>query len=86
MRTRGTKTGPWAMCNRCSAQKKQVSSNKNPIIESTTSYESPASDDDSNQLIENDGENEELIYDLGDLEELVALRFQGEDGEENDHV
>jgi hypothetical protein len=86
MRTRGTKTGPWAVCNRCSAQKKQSLTNKGPTIENTTSYESPASDDDSNQLIESDRENEELIYELGDLEELVAVHFQEEEGEEHSHV
>jgi len=86
MRTRGTNTGPWAMCNRCSAQKKQVSTNKGPTIENTTSYEPPASDDDSNQLIVSDRENEELIYELGDLEELVAVHFQQEEGEEDNHV
>ena len=86
MRTRGTNTGPWAMCNRCSAQKKQVSTNKGPTIENTTSYEPPASDDDSNQLIVSDRENEELIYELGDLEELAAVHFQEEEGEEHTHV
>jgi len=75
MRIRGTKTGPWAVCNRCSAQKKQVATNKGPTIENTTSYEPPASDDDSNQLIESDRENEELIYELCGLE-----------GEEHSHV
>ena len=85
MRARGTKTGPWATCNHCSAQKKQVSTNTNPTIENTTSYEPPASDDDSNQLIESDRENEELIYELGDLEELAAVHFQ-EEGEEHTHV
>jgi len=51
-----------------------------------TSYEPPASDDDSNQLIEGDGENKELIYELDDLEEIVAVHFQEEEGEEHNNV
>jgi len=41
-----------------------------------------------NQLIEGDGENEELIiiYELGDLEEIVAVHFQEEEGEEHNNV
>ncbi|CAG8740751.1 9535_t:CDS:1, partial [Ambispora leptoticha] len=51
-----------------------------------TNYESPASNDNSNQLIKSNGENKELIYDLDDLEELIAICFQEKDEEENDHV
>ena len=88
MRFHGTRPGPFAICNRCSDQKKRSSVSYNPTTENITQEHTtsnlPDSEDDSNLPMEFDIENEELIYELDDLEELVATRFQ--DYEENGHI
>jgi hypothetical protein len=81
MRPYGVKKGPFAICNRCSEKKKQSSTSKNPNDENPVQADTSESNIDSSPLIESDEENEEdegLIYEMSDLEGLVAARFQDE--------
>src|SRR5207249_4056021 len=88
MRSHGTKTGPFKICNHCSYQKRQSSMSANLTVEDTTQdtihYPQPENDDNLNLPMESNNEYEGLVYELEDLEELVGAHFRNE--EENSHV
>ncbi|CAG8795030.1 4905_t:CDS:1, partial [Racocetra fulgida] len=71
-------------------QKKQSSTSRNQINErivqeDEVSYLMPESDLDSSMLIEiDDDRGESLIYEIGNLEELVTTYFVN--NEENEHI
>ncbi|CAG8622337.1 25532_t:CDS:1, partial [Dentiscutata erythropus] len=86
MRVHGTRKGLFTNCNRCSEQKKQNSTSKSSINkdimqEDNSSYLQPESNLDSGLLTTIKDDNEDLIYELEDLEELVSTHFSN-----NEHV